>query len=869
MFRRVVLLFGAWAILAQIQAQSQGPSAYRVRMRLLEEALIPFEKRGHGFPSMSRLYGNSRTRISWGAIEVDSSSRLARLMSPSVQVLRELVNSLDRLDQRTFLYNFFYQYLVTKNYSTHFRSNNEKVNYALSIRGWYEDGFSANISLDRLLKKWEKWLTVTRGSPFSFLSPTARDRFFEGKMPGLENLRREHGSIFTNYEGWRPIFGIPEKYVDRVVGVEGGWQLLFKPQTNYARFEKMLSEIQNHSPHFGMPRWQSLHFTADASLEANLADAVKWSWALLALDEIREGRRFNVDILEDYQALSDKVIKTDSGVKYTVMLKFHRKNVRMRRFLQTSLAARIISGDWSGMDGMNFALARHSSIPLWNWEKAPFLSIQKKALLAERTQHYLAELEKLETTDRVRDLTRQWIYSTNLVDEIKISLRPWRREKNLDDVLNFRPLGFRSVPVDVNTIHLGMEYTGHFPLQGEITHVHHNYPVTRDTLGHTNRHLVMQNVLEDIIAEFGGDKSNIFAMGEGHGHNFGYGYGGTDALGRQWQVDWDGVDRHYTGAKVLEDSVGQGHLELITPKYYPSGRELEAIYQVFQRHNISTLGIVGGGHLNVDLKAFEGRPRALARFLSLYHQYRGIISLLFGEKVFERMEALEVSDKLALSLRDFKGSEDELKRLLYNQRYFNTRIQEKTRHVDINLMDYFQDVIPAEFISEDFDFMNPEVPWRRQFKVDPDVRRIEMRLFKAPKNAFEAALQIRLVRALLSKAFNEDSLLSGVVSKLDSQNYLLHPAKAWADLKRLCADLKLGFCEDYYSAMIEGLNDTDMFYRFFNYYHYNNSFREKEWGSALKRSRPPDQALSSQNRKWVKGKIIELCFEKMALLLEP
>ena len=910
-FKKGIFLLVTGAILAQTQAQSEGPSAYRVRIQLLEEVLIPKEKRGHEFPLSNGWHADARTRVSWGAKAMDSSSRLTRLMSPSADVLRKLIDSLPPREQKTFLYLFFSEYLISKKYRTHSMPNNNTVDYALDITDRNGRPVKLDLSsfgmdryefsLKHLREKWEKWLAMTEDSPFSFLSPLAKDLFFEGKMPGLESLVGENGSVFADYEDWRPIFGTPEKYVEKLTSTEGGdWELFFKSRASYARFEAMLSEIKYHSPAFGMPEWQSLTFDGDSSLKEKLVNAAKWSWALNTMDEIKQGRVVSDDILEKLNALPGELVKIGSGhedlIKYTVELKFHRDNVRMRRFLQTALAARIISGDWSGTDGMDFTLAPaklpHSSgskgwdafllsrighhfIPLWNWSKAPFLSAQKKALLEERTRHYLSQLEEIETEDaletmnRVRHLTRQWIYSSDLADEMKIPLRPWRQEKNLDDVLNFRPLGFHRTRVDVNAIHLGMEYTGHFPLEGEITHVSDKTPYTRDTLGHANRHSIMQNVLKDIVREFGGDENNIFGMRGGHGHNLGYSYLGTDALGREWKVDWDGVSRHYIGTKVLKETSGEGHLELITPKFSPSGHELETIYKIFQRHNIGTLGKSVSGHLNVDLAAFEGNPRALARFLSLYHEHRGLISLLFSEKILERRAKVEVSDELAASLRDFQGSEDELKGLLYNERYFNTHFHEKTRYTDISLIDYFQDVIPEEFVSEDFDVMNTELPWRRQFKVDPGVRRMEMRLFQAPKTAFEAALQIRLVRALLSKALNEDSLLSGVVSKASSWDYFLHPEKAYADLKRLCAELKLGLCQDYYFAMVEGLNDTDMFYRFFNYHYYRNPQREKEWGSALERSRPPDQALSSHTRKWVKGEVIESCHDKMASLLSP
>ena len=38
---------------------------------------------------------------------------------------------------------------------------------------------------------------------------------------------------------------------------------------------------------------------------------------------------------------------------------------------------------------------------------------------------------------------------------------------------------------------------------------------------------------------------------------------------------------------------------------------------------------------------------------------------------------------------------------------------------------YFQDVIPARHIHQDFDMKNPNEAWRPQFRVDPNIRKME------------------------------------------------------------------------------------------------------------------------------------------------
>ncbi len=900
--------------------QAQRPSAYQARIQLLEEALVPLEQRQHTWPLSSWPKHNS-LQIAWSAREEGTSSKLTRMMSPSAATLRKLIDSLAPAEQKAFLTDFFHHYLVTGEYRIYQRPDGKVVDKAHHVVT--KDGHTLPINLEHLhtgnlesssleilREKWELWLTMTENSPFSFLTPYARDLFYDRKMPGLQNALPLAGD-------WWPIFGLPEKYAERATfDRQGVWKLTFKTQASYGQFEEMITDIKSHSPFFGVPQWHSMAFEGDHAMAKNLAAMAKWAWALHALGETHEGRPMFeglLDKLDGMDGLYQVRPLGDTWQHYTIEFKFHPKNLRLRRFVQTVLAARIISGDWQGMGdlpsnlanrakSLNFAFdllgeydpptkkklwnlllahsGQHHLIPFWNWKQAPFLSAQKKALLRERTRAYLKDLASLKAQNSgqmakgVHRATQQWAVSSNIVDEMRNTLRPFRVVKHLDHILHLKTpqlasyqIGAQFPQVDTNTIHLGMEYTGRFPLEGELNRLGF---AAFDKLGHSHRQAIMQNVLQDLIKEFGGDTDGIFKIEGGHGHNLGYSYVGKDAQGREWRVDWDGINRQYDfeAQKVLKDTVGLGHLELVTPKFSPRGSELEAIYRIFKRHNVSTLGQLGSGHLNVDLAPFEGRPRALARFLSIFHQHRGIISLLFQDKIEEHYTKAEITDKLSRTLRDFHGNEDQLKGLLYNQHYFNHFVGEKTRWTDINLSAYFQDVIPPEFISRDFDYHNPGEPWRRQFKVDPEVRRMELRLFQGPKDAFEAALHIRLVRAMLDKALNEDAPLSGEVQKIDHRAYLRHPQKAYSDLKKLCSQIKIN-CQDYYSAMIEGLNDADMFYRFFDYLP-DPAWRKREtnWGKALKRGRGSDQQISSKDRIWMDGKVIEDCFGPMRLLLK-
>ena len=593
-----ILLTGlaAWPTLAQTPAE--GRSAYQAYIQLLEEKLF-LHKTKHQIQSS----------ISWSARQTGTSSLLTRMMSPSAQTLRKLIDSLSPLEQTNFLSDFFYHYLVTGKYRIDTKIDSAIVDLAFNVvdQSGQTLGIDLNqfdkketrSSLQHLRKKWEQWLAMTRDRPFSFLSRLARDKFFLGQIDGLGGLiDPKNNSIFGDYgKDWRPLFGTPEKYIEQLTNSEKGWELHFKARPSYAHFRQMLTEIQSHGPLYhpslGMPQWQSLTFEGDSSLEKILAQTIRWSWALYALDEIARERIVTDKILEKLNAPVEELIRIESvgnnRRRYTVEFRF-QTDTPMRRFLQETLTARILSGDWQSMNDLDFRLApreenpsitlekflsrwpkwnsysqqvqgqvreylltgqeNHHFVPFWNWEQAPFLSAQKKALLEEYTRRYLDKIAKIKTQhrieieDRVRNLTQQWANNSNLAPEIKAFFWPGRGGKNLDEVLHFRPIGENSpqttnTKIDVNAIHLGMEYTGDFPLVdrsiqghvpwvGQLIREKRPFYYKRDTLKHRDRRKVMQNVLKDIIREFGGDENAISPTEGGHGHNSGlrlYGQG--------------------------------------------------------------------------------------------------------------------------------------------------------------------------------------------------------------------------------------------------------------------------------------------------------------------------------------------------------
>ena len=177
---------------------------------------------------------------------------------------------------------------------------------------------------------------------------------------------------------------------------------------------------------------------------------------------------------------------------------------------------------------------------------------------------------------------------------------------------------------------MGIEYTGRFPIST------HTVP-TRSGEGRIvfqwqkrERENLIQDVAQELSHRLGGT-GEIQKIPGGHGHNLGYSYSFLDGKGRSWRVDWDGIQRRYDDeGKVIQETVGGGHLEVVTAKFVPRVWEIEAVYKVFKKFDIIQSHLrPGGGHINVDLAPFEGRPHAMARFLALFHEYEDIINLMF------------------------------------------------------------------------------------------------------------------------------------------------------------------------------------------------------------------------------------------------
>jgi hypothetical protein len=228
--------------------------------------------------------------------------------------------------------------------------------------------------------------------------------------------------------------------------------------------------------------------------------------------------------------------------------------------------------------------------------------------------------------------------------------------------------------------------------------------------------------------------------------------------------------------------------------------DIQGVYTAMEKEGIIPDYKMGGSHINIDYELFEKNPAAFARFLTLFHSHRGIIAFMFQHmNRLRSAEPVEVSPALDMKLRNFTGTTDDLAKLLYEEKYFNQRENRKTRYTQIDVSNFMGRVIPEQYIQPDFDVVKARFTggqgWVRQFRVTKH-KKLEMRLFDAAADPLEAALQMKIVRALLNKAFNETAPINSGVQVVDHEAYIKNPNMAYQDLNKMgqALDLKV---QDY------------------------------------------------------------------------
>ena len=602
-------------------------------------------------------------------------------------------------------------------------------------------------------------------------------------------------SPFKEIQTHKKLFGAIKK-LDEVEDLDNPSNF-FSRITNNMKMEKI------HHTKRGVIRLQDDRFKVDGSNAFNIEfragtknDPTRRKtqkflisrYAAQELDDLASGKSW---VLNDNEVLDGSKISKRIGLEEGEFEKFYRK--------------------LTNADGR--LMKRSFLVPFWKWENAPYLTPEKKLQLKEYTKIFVQTVVNLEnpSEQNMTEALKSWVKSSNLSSDIENYLKPKPRLSNPETAHLFPQK--TNAPVDVNKIDLGIEYTGRFPLSTDADYVavpgQQNKLEWRKTyLDYTpsERKDVIKNFAETLGKELNNGRpvEVVSSSSDGHGHGLDVSYELRDDQGRKWRVEWDGVGRSYdTSGKVIPESLRGGHIEIVTPKFTPTKKDMDSLFQAMEKTDLIPSARMGGGHINIDLKPFEGNPKAMARFLGTYFDNRNMMSLLFqhpGRGV--GAEPNRVTPNLINKLKSFNGTEEELKTLLYNEKFFNTRVGRKTKNNQLNLIAYFQDVIPEEYIHEDFDMKNDI--WRRTFDVDPKIRKMEFRLFNAPKNAAESALHIKYVRALLNKALNETDPVFLGSYEVDYEKFAKDPELAMKEFEKNMINLGLD-PKEYRPFLLDGL----------------------------------------------------------------
>jgi HEAT repeat protein len=549
-----------------------------------------------------------------------------------------------------------------------------------------------------------------------------------------------------------------------------------------------------------------------------------------------------------------QVFSYDPAVLEKVAKRFGVSSEVMSKFLEHAGTV----GDYKGRKRKMSPIA---IVPLWQWENAPYLSPEKKLQIKHLTRNFIEQVanEKSPSLKRVQEAMAAWAKVANLSSHIENYMRPQLGSGiSQKDSAKFQPT--TQGKIDVNEIDLGIEYTGRYPIHQKLQlvddpldpknkiFVETQYGLTAD-----ERKSVLGTVAKDLAKRLAGSGPplSVQEVANGHGHSIGTTYEVVDREGKKWAVEWDGIGRTYDNeGDIIDGTQRGGHVEIVTPKGIPDPY-IDTIFDTLDRHSLLPSEKVGGAHINADLAPFENNPKAMARFIAAFLKHRGVISLMFQDlNRLKSAEPFDVPDRFISTLENFSGTEAELKKFLYENGLFNSRLGRKTQYTQLNLTAYFQDVIPEAFIHEDFDLQN-EV-WRKNFEVDPKVRKMELRLFNAPRNAHEARLQVKLVRALMHKALNENTPIGGKPQAVDHAGYVKAPNSAFSDLNHLVTDLGLQ-AKEYEPFVVSGLSRSRDRIESEGYETYAERVAEnpktKGWGKATS-ARHSENAISSEGRLW-------------------
>jgi hypothetical protein len=303
--------------------------------------------------------------------------------------------------------------------------------------------------------------------------------------------------------------------------------------------------------------------------------------------------------------------------------------------------------------------------------------------------------------------------------------------------------------IDVNKIPLGIEYSFRFPMEARPRSL-------------ADATAVVYQLATDLAAINGKTPITPEVKAEGHGHGVAVNFKVPDKSGDLWRTEWDGIQRRYDQNGKVTRAWG-GHIEVASPKFVPEqiGGSIADLFKTARKDSLIPRREAGGGHFNFDLGGLKQLPtakgtRAVLNLISFFESNQSVILSIWmhPQREFAAFP-IEIKPGFPEAIEKFSGNWDDLGRLLYEGRYFNTGVGRKPKYVPLNMTALMTPILPDMYRTQSLDIKNKKQAWFPSFGSVS--KRVEARFFDAPLNEDMAGLQIKYGRALLNTAFNSET----------------------------------------------------------------------------------------------------------------
>ena len=215
------------------------------------------------------------------------------------------------------------------------------------------------------------------------------------------------------------------------------------------------------------------------------------------------------------------------------------------------------------------------------------------------TREHVIQVSKAATPEQVVGLVRDWIKTTDIVRYVEEYLRPKRMVSITDRLSEVTPRG----RTNVNRIDLGIEYSARF---GNKYFVEMAPEVGRDgnriwlntrvDMTPYERKEKIREMARNLGVALNGHPVPVIdaSTAGAHGHGLSVAFKVKDPQGRSWRAEWDGVGRDYDSrGQVIPESLRGGHVEIVTPKFVPEFKEMQAVYTAMEKRDFFLVYPVG------------------------------------------------------------------------------------------------------------------------------------------------------------------------------------------------------------------------------------------------------------------------------------